>query len=116
MRIHLFKFGYAPVPCTSALRKHTTRDIPFSLIVNDFGIKSVGKENADHMIKALKKQCTIYMDWTGSLLCGLHIQWDYTASTCDILMPDYLKEALHKFQQPKRPRPQNAPHAWKACT
>ena len=68
------------------------------------------------MIKALKKQCTIYMDWTGSLLCGLHIQWDYTAITCDILMPDYLKEALHKFQQPKRPRPQNAPHAWKAPT
>ena len=31
-------------------------------------------------------------------------------------MPDYLKEALHKFQHPKPPRTQNAPHACKAPT
>ena len=31
-------------------------------------------------------------------------------------MPEYLKEALHKFQHPNPPRPQNAPHAWKAPT
>ena len=56
------------------------------------------------------------MDWNGSLLCRLHIQWDYTARTCDISMPDYLKEALHKFQHPKPPRPQNAPHVCKFPT
>ena len=27
-------------------------------------------------------------------------------------MPNYLKEALHKFQHPKPPLPQNALHAW----
>ena len=31
-------------------------------------------------------------------------------------MPHYIKEALHKFQHPKPPHPQNAPHAWKAPT
>ena len=31
-------------------------------------------------------------------------------------MPNYLKEALHKFQHPKPPLPQNAPHAWNAPT
>ena len=31
-------------------------------------------------------------------------------------MLDYLKEALHKLQHPKPPRPQNYPHAWKAPT
>ena len=29
-------------------------------------------------------------------------------------MPNYLKEALHKFQHPKPPCPQNPPHAWKS--
>ena len=31
-------------------------------------------------------------------------------------MPNYLKEALHKFQHPKPPCPQNPPHVWKAPT
>ena len=31
-------------------------------------------------------------------------------------MPDYLKEAPHKFQHPKPPCPQNSSHAWKAPT
>ena len=56
------------------------------------------------------------MDWAGSLFYGLHIQWDYSDRTCNISMPDYLKEALHKFQHPKPYDPQNAPHAWKAPT
>ena len=56
------------------------------------------------------------MDWIGSLLCGIQIQWDYTAITCDISMPDFHKEALNKFQHPNPSRPQNAPHSWKAPT
>ena len=116
LKINLAQFGYAPTPRTPALWKHATHDITFSLVVDDFGVKYVGKENADNLIQDLKKQYTISMDWTGSLFCGLHIQWDYTARTCELSMTDYLKESLHKFQHPKPPRPQNAPHAWKAPT
>ena len=74
------------------------------------------RKNPDHLIQALKKQYTISTDWTGSLFFGLHIQWEYTLRTCNISISDYIKEALHKFQHPKPPRPQNAPHAWKAPT
>ena len=91
-------------------------DITFFLVVNDFGIKYVGKENSDHLIQSLKKQYTVSMGWTGSLFCGLHIHWDYSERTCNISIPDYLKKSLHKFQQPKPPRSQNAPHAWKDPT
>ena len=31
-------------------------------------------------------------------------------------MPHYIKEALHKFQHPQPPLPQNVPHAWKSPT
>ena len=70
-----------PVPHTPALWKHVTRDITFSLVADDFGVKYVGKENAYHLIQDLKKQYTISMDWTGLFFCGLHIQWDYSART-----------------------------------
>ena len=76
LKTHLAQFGYAPVPCTPDTWKHATRDITFSLVVNDFGVKSVGKENADNLIQAFKNKYTISMDWTGSLFCGLHISSD----------------------------------------
>ena len=116
LKIHLVQFGYAPVSHTLALWKYAKCDITFSFVVDDFGVKYVGKENADNLIQALKKQYTISVDWTGSLFCDLHIQWDYSARTCNIYMPDYLKESQHKFQYPKPPCLKNAPHAWKAPT
>ena len=52
------------------------------------------------------------MYWTGSLFCGLTIEWYYAARTCDISMPNYLQTALLKFQHPAPKRPQHAPHSW----
>ena len=75
LKIQLAQFGYAPVPRTPALWKHAMCDITFSRVVDNFGVKYVGKENADHLIQSLKNKYTISMDWIGSLFCGLHIQW-----------------------------------------
>ena len=111
LKIHLVQFGYVPVPSTPALWKYEMRDITFSLFVNDFGVKYVGRENYDHFIQAIKKQYTISMDWTTSLFCGIHIQWDYSARKCNISMPNYLKVSLHKFKHHKPPPPHNSPHA-----
>jgi len=41
---------------TPRLWWHATRPITFSLVVNDFGVKYVGKEHADHLISCLKKE------------------------------------------------------------
>ena len=112
LKIHLANFVYSPVARTPSLWKHATKDICFSLVVDDFGVKHVGKGTADHLIQAFKKLYTISIDWTGSLYCGLTINWDYDKNICDISMPTYIKEALHKFQYPAPSRPQDAPHAW----
>ena len=112
LKTHLAKFGFAPVPRTPALWKHDTKPIWFSLVVDNFGVKYIGKENADHLIQALHKLYTISVYWTGSLFCGLTVDWDYTAHTCDISMPKYLQTALLKFQHPAPKRPQHAPHSW----
>ena len=53
LQLQLAEFGYAPVARTLSLWKHVTEDITFSLVVNNFGVKYVGKENSDHLIQAL---------------------------------------------------------------
>jgi len=35
----LAPYGYAPVPITPGLWKHASRDVTFSLVVDDFGVK-----------------------------------------------------------------------------
>ena len=53
LRRHLAKFGYTPSTKTPALWRHATRNMSFSLAVDDFGVKYVGKDNSDHLIAAL---------------------------------------------------------------
>ena len=48
LKAHLAHFGFAPVPRTPALWKHTTKPIIFYLVLNDFGFKYIGKEKSDH--------------------------------------------------------------------
>ena len=74
LKAHLAHFGFAPVPRTPALWKHGTKPIFLTLVVDNFGVKYIGQENADHLIQALQKLCTISIDWTGSLFCGLAIE------------------------------------------
>ena len=70
---HIAKFGYAPVPCTTSLWKHSTLDISFGLVVDNFGIKYVDKQNANHLIQALQKVYTISINWYANLFSGLTI-------------------------------------------
>ena len=67
LQLHLSKFGYAPVARTPSLWKHATKNIIFSLVVDDFGVNYVGKDNSDHLIQALKNLYTASIYWDGSL-------------------------------------------------
>jgi hypothetical protein len=91
---HLAKFGYAPSPHTPGLFLHNTRPISFTLCVDDFGVKYVGKEHAQHLVNALAQLCEIPIDWTGTLYLGLTLKWDYSARTVDISMPGYVAKAF----------------------
>ena len=55
IKAHLAHFGFVPVPRTPVLWKHATKPIIFSLVVDKFGVKYIGKENAEHLIQALQK-------------------------------------------------------------
>jgi hypothetical protein len=73
---HLATHGYDPLAHTAGLFRHRTRPVTFCLTVDDFGIKYVGQEHADHLFKALRKLYTITVDWTGTKYCGLTLAWE----------------------------------------
>ena len=53
LKEHLAPYGYFEVAHTPGLWQHITCPIAFSLIVDDFGVKYVHKEDADHLANSL---------------------------------------------------------------
>ena len=103
--------GYYPCKYTPGLWKHETRAITFSLVVDDFGIKYVHKEDVQHLYDTLNKYYPkLTIDWSGTLYCGITLEWDYKSRTVDLSMPNYMQNVLHKFQHPPPPKPQHSPY------
>ena len=109
LRERLAPHGYFECRHTPGLWKHVTRPVQFSLVVDDFGVKYVGKEHANHLVSTLKKYYKISEDWTGSLYCGIDLKWDYDARTLDISMPGYIKKQLQKYKHITKKRAQHCP-------
>jgi hypothetical protein len=55
---NLAQDGYRPTTHTHGLWTHDTRPISFSLVVDDFGVKYVGREHAEHLMTCIKKNIT----------------------------------------------------------
>jgi hypothetical protein len=70
-----------PTQHTHGLWKHGTRPITFSLVVDDFGGKYVGREHAEYLMECIKKIYNISSDWKGSAYCGLTLEGDYKDGT-----------------------------------
>jgi hypothetical protein len=109
---NLAKDGYRPKPHIHGLWRHDTHPILFSLVVDDFGVKYVGREHAEHLMECIKKNYNISSDCNGSAYCGLTLEWDYKNRTVDLSMPGYIKAALHKYQHVAPTCPEHAPHTW----
>ena len=71
----LAKQGYRELPHTPGIFRHETLQVWFTLVVDGFGIKYVGEENAKHLLGALKEFYKIEEYWTGSLYCGITLDW-----------------------------------------
>jgi hypothetical protein len=109
---NLAKDGYRPTTHIHGLWTHDTRPISFSLVVDDFGVKYVGREHAEHLMACIKNNYNISSNWNGRAYCGLKLDWDYKNRTVDLSMPGYIKASLHKEQHAAPARPEHAPHTW----
>jgi hypothetical protein len=112
LKTHLATHGYAPCTHTPGLWTHSSRDITFTLDVDDFGIKYTNRDDALHLLSALEELYTVTTDWTGSLYLAMTLCWDYIRCTVDISMPGYVAKSLERFQQIPPHRPEHSPHAW----
>ena len=62
------------------------------MIVDDFSVKYVGKQHADHLATILKKYHNIIEDWEGKKYASVDLKWDYDKQTCIKAMYGYILE------------------------
>ena len=97
--------GYKQSTHTPGLWTYEWRPICFTLVVDDFGIKYVGKQHAEHLVSVIEKHYEYTTDWNGTRYLGLTFDWDYDAQKVHQSMPEYIPNALKRFrhERPKRP-------------
>ena len=92
------------------LWKHKTRPICFCLVVDDFAVKYIDHEDANHLINTIRKYYPMTVDKEAMKYIGLTIQWDYTNRKAHIYMLGYLNKAFVRFKHEKLMKIQNSPH------
>jgi hypothetical protein len=102
-------FRYYPARHTPGLWLHKTRPISFTLVVDDFAVKYVVKQHAEHLQNALLQTYELTTDWKATVYSGMTLKWDYKNRTCNISMPGYVSNVLSKFQHDAPKHPQHTP-------
>eukprot|EP00804_Cyclotella_cryptica_P028569 CCRYP_015820-RA/>CCRYP_015820-RA protein AED:0.38 eAED:0.38 QI:0/0/0/1/0/0/3/0/267 len=101
--------GYFKLPHTPGLFKHISHPIQFALVVDDFGIKYIGKQHLDHLFASIKRNYDVTVDYKGSLYCGITLNWHYDKGYLDISMPEYVNKQLIKYNHPRPKKTVNTP-------
>jgi hypothetical protein len=109
LQTRLAPFGYYPARHTPGLWLHKTRPISFTLVVDVFAVKYLGKQHAEHLRSALLQAYELTTVWTATVYSGMTLKLDYDKRTCDISMPGYVSKVLSKFQHDSPKHPQHTP-------
>ena len=107
---HLAKNGYHQAKHTPCLFQHESRPVSAVLVVDDFGVKYVGRQHAEHLMAVLNELYTMKEDWDASKYIGYSLKWNYTSTTpsVELSMPGYVAKALKRFGVTAAP-PTHAP-------
>jgi hypothetical protein len=106
----LNEHGYQQSQVTPGQWKHLLRPISFTLCVNSFGVKYVGREHAEHLLQVLNMHYKYSQDWGGKKYLGMDIDWDYKQRKVHVSMLKYVSEALMRFQHKAPSMPQHQPY------
>jgi hypothetical protein len=109
LQTRLASFGYYPARHTHGLWLHKTRQISFTLVVDDFVVKYVGKHHAEHLRNALLRKYELTTDWMVTAYSGMMLKWHYNKRICDISIPGNVSNVLSKFQHDSPKHPQHTP-------
>jgi hypothetical protein len=75
LQTRLAPFGYYLALHTPGLWLHKTRSITFTLVMDDFAVKYVGKHHAEHLRNALLQTYELTTDWTATVYSGMTLKW-----------------------------------------
>ena len=96
---HLSSHGYHQLPNVPCLFKHATRNITFSLVVDDFGVSYQHPSDFQHLVETLKSNdYLLTIQPEGNTYLGMHIKFNYIKNYVTISMPGYLEKALTRFR------------------
>jgi hypothetical protein len=74
LETRLAQFGYYPARHTPGLWLHHTRPIAFTLVMDEFAVKYVGNQHAEHLRNALLKTYELTTDWAGTVYSGITLK------------------------------------------
>ncbi len=66
----LLPHGYYECNNTPGLWKHKTRPIAFTLVVDNFSVKYVGKDQTEHLIQCIKRHMNSQKTGLGTYIAG----------------------------------------------
>ena len=69
----------------------------FTLIVDEFGVKYVGKEHALHLKQTIGDNYTVKLEWDVRQYIGIILDWEYKRRQVHLLIPNYVTNTLKKF-------------------
>ena len=67
-------------------------------MVDDFCVQCSSVEDADHFLNALRAKYLITIDMEAKVYIVIKLDWDYLNRTVILSMPNYVRKALHIFQ------------------
>jgi hypothetical protein len=106
----LREHGYNQSKTMPGLWTHEWLPITFSLAIDNFEVKYIGEEHAQHLRQAVQKNYTCLFKKEGERYCRLTIKWDYAGKKVHLLMPTYVEKELKQFQHLPPIVPQDQPH------
>ena len=113
LQMRLEDAHYYETAINPGLWRHKWRSIQFVLIVDDFGLEYVRKQDANHLASVLKNHHDISQDWEGKKFAGIDLGWNYATKHCDrtcrLSMKNYIRNLLVKLNHPIPSNPQLPP-------
>ena len=106
----LNKEGYKQSHVTPGFWTHDWWPVSFSLCIEYFGVKYVGKEHADHCMVVLSKSYKIPSNLERKQYLGLDLDWYYEKREVHFSMLTYIDDALKRSNHKKPFKPQEHPY------
>jgi hypothetical protein len=102
----LCKAGYRQSKITPGYWHHDWHPISFTLVINNFGLKYINKDDVKHFMSVPKQGYKIDTN------LGLIFDWYYKKHKVHLSMPGYIENALIRFghEPPNKPQMQLHPH------